>query len=129
MLITTILVAFGIIALGLASLGVYGVLAFAVLSRRREMAIRSALGAEQRSLISMVFRSGMKVAGAGLLAGVVGALALGRVLDALLVDVSSTDPLTGVMVVSTIAVSTLVAALAPALTAARMNPVEVLRRG
>ncbi|MGD8361882.1 MAG: ADOP family duplicated permease [Gemmatimonadota bacterium] len=128
-LITTILVAFGIIALGLASLGVYGVLAFAVLSRRREMAIRSALGAEQRSLISMVFRSGMKVAGAGLLAGVVGALALGRVLDALLVDVSSTDPLTGVMVVSTIAVSTLVAALAPALTAARMNPVEVLRRG
>jgi predicted permease len=128
-LITTILVAFGIIALGLASLGVYGVLAFAVLARRREMAIRSALGAERRGLVSLVFRSGMKVAGAGLLAGVMGALALGRLLDALLVDVNSTDPLTGFMVVSTIAVSTLVAALAPAMRAARMSPLEALREG
>ncbi len=126
-LITSILVAFSIISLGLASLGIYGVLAFAVSARTREMAIRSALGARRAGLVGLVVRSGLKVVALGLLAGAVGIFILHGVLDALLVDVSAGDPITFLVVFATISTTAVAAALTPAVRAARMNPLEALR--
>jgi len=126
-LTTTILVAFGIISLGLASLGIYGVLAFAVSARTREMAIRTALGARRAGLVGLVVRSGLKVVALGLLAGAVGIFILQGVLDALLVDVGAGDPITVLVVFATITTTALAAALTPAVRAARMNPLEALR--
>ncbi len=126
-LTTTILVAFGIISLCLASLGIYGVLAFAVSARTREMAIRTALGARRAGLVGLVVRSGLKVVALGLLAGAVGVVVLHGVLDALLVEVKAGDPMTVLVVFTAITATAVAAALVPAVRAARMNPLGALR--
>ena len=128
-LTTSILLALSLMALVLASMGMYGLLAFAVTVRRPELAIRAALGAGRGQLVKLVLRGALVVVliGAGLGAlGVVGAKSL---LQTMLVDVRLTDPVTYLTVGGVLAVVALGAVLVPAVKAARMNPADALRLG
>jgi putative ABC transport system permease protein len=124
---TNALKAFGIVAVALASLGVYSMLAYSVSRRRREMAIRLALGATQRELLSMVLRQGLRVALVGIVVGAGAALFLSRGLTAILVGVSPSDPLTYGAVVVLVVTVTMAASFLPALRATRGDPVTALR--
>lgn len=118
---------FAAIAALLAALGIYGVLAYLVDQRRRELGIRVALGASPAKILTIVLRQGSLPIGAGLAIGLAGALALTRVLSSLLYQVSSTDPaiFLGVTLAS-IAVA-LLAMTVPAFRAARVDPLKALR--
>jgi predicted permease len=89
----TVMSIFGGLSLLLAGVGVYGVLAFSVARRTRELAVRAALGADRRNLLSLVIGSGARVIAAGVVAGVVGALLLSQVVASLLYQVSPRDPM------------------------------------
>ena len=118
---------FSLLALLLASVGLYGVVSYSVTQRTREIGLRLALGASGRGLIRMLLIQGMAPVWIGLAAGVVGAFALTRLIGSLLYAVSATDPLT---FGSTLAILAGVAALAcyvPALRAARIDPAIALR--
>jgi putative ABC transport system permease protein len=115
------------VALLLAAIGTYGVLSYLVTERRREIGIRVALGASTRGIVSLVLRQGMTIAIGGIAAGVVGALALTRVVQSLLFGVSATDPTTyGAVGVSIFAVA-LLACLLPAQRATRVDPLVAIR--
>ena len=88
----TLLGVFSGLALVLAALGIYGVLAYSVAQRTREIGVRMALGARDSTVATMVVREALRVVGVGLVAGVAGAIALTRVLATLLYDISPTDP-------------------------------------
>jgi putative ABC transport system permease protein len=118
---------FGAVALLLAACGIYGVLAYAVTQRRREIGIRMALGAQKRNVLSLVVGQGMKFALAGVVIGVLSALALTRVLRNLLFEVKPTDPLTFVVVSLLLVVIGLFACWFPARRAAQTDPMEALR--
>jgi predicted permease len=118
---------FGTLGLVLASLGLYGVLAFAVSERTREIGIRMALGAEPGAVRSLVLVNGVRLAAMGLGIGVAFALALTRLLRSLLYGLSPTDPITFGAVVLLLLVVALAASYAPALRATRTDPVEALR--
>jgi predicted permease len=120
-------VAFAAAALGLAALGVYGAMAFSVVQRRRELAVRAALGAQRRQLSALVLARGARLALLGICIGIAGALALSRFLAALLYGVGERDPLTLAVVTATLAVVALAASLLPARAAARLDPMTVLR--
>ncbi len=117
----------GILALLLSAAGLYGVMAYAVGERKRELAIRSALGAENGQLMTLVFSHGMRLTAIGAGVGLLIALGLGRLLSTVLFGVSPGDPMTLLGVMATLSVVTLVASLAPAISASRANPVETLR--
>jgi len=119
--------AFGAAALLLASVGVYGVMAFAVSRRTREIGIRMALGASRRRVLLMVLGQGARQLALGAALGVALAVALGRLLSAVLVDVSPTDPATFGTVIVTLGLAGLAACLWPARRAARMDPLGALR--
>ncbi|HKB76987.1 MAG TPA: FtsX-like permease family protein, partial [Myxococcales bacterium] len=121
-------VAFALAALALAALGVYGAMAFSVVLRRRELAVRAALGAQRRQLSALVLARGARLAVLGVSLGVLGAVALSRFLAALLYGVSERDPLTFLVVAATLGIVALAASLLPALAAARLDPMTVLRR-
>ena len=126
-LFTRIFSAFALIALILASVGLYGLVSYSVAQRTREIGVRMALGADRASVVRMVVRQGMKLTAAGLATGLAGAFAVTRVIAGLLVGVSPTDPLTfgGIFVVlGTVAA---VASYLPALRATRVDPVSALR--
>jgi len=118
---------FGLVALTLASVGVYGVMAYAVSQRTRELGIRMALGARAWSVQAMVLRQGLALALGGVALGVLGALALSRLLSSLLYEVSPSDPrvLGGVALI--LSLVSAVACLVPALRATRVDPIEALR--
>src|SRR5205814_993705 len=118
---------FAAAALGLTALGVYGVMAFSVLQRRRELAVRAALGAQRRQLSGLVLARGARLAVIGVSVGIVGALALSRFLASLLYGVSERDPITLVIVSVVLGFVALSASLLPALRAARLDPMTVLR--
>ena len=123
-----VLGAFGALALVLAAVGVYGVIAYSVSRRTREVGIRMALGAERRQVLSMVMGQGARLAVAGIVLGVLAAAGAGRVLQSLLYGVSTIDPLAyGVACVTLLAVAGL-ANLVPAIAAARIDPMRALRR-
>jgi putative ABC transport system permease protein len=124
---TGLLSLFAGLALMLAAVGLYGVLAYVVTQRTREIGVRIALGAQKRNVLSLVIGQGMKLASAGVLIGLLLALALTRVLRSLLYDVKPTDPLTFVAVTLLLIVIALIACLMPARRAAHMNPMEALR--
>jgi putative ABC transport system permease protein len=122
-----LLLAFGGLALLLAAVGVYGVMAYAVSQRTRELGIRLALGARPGAVRALVLGEGMLLAGLGIGLGLVGALALGRLLVGLLYGVRPTDPRVLAAVCLLLAGASVVACLVPAVRATRVNPVDALR--
>ena len=124
---TTLLVVFGGLALVIASLGLYGLLAQMVSARSREIGIRMSLGATWRNVVRMVLSRGLVLTGAGLGVGVTLAWLVTRLIGALLYGVSATDPLTFVLVGGLLATVSAVACAIPAVRAARIDPALVLR--
>ncbi len=118
---------FGGLALALALLGVYGVLAYGVAQRTRELAVRMAVGADRPKLLGLVIGEGMRLAGLGVLLGVVGALMASRLIERLLYGVKIYDPLTYVAVPTVILATSALAALIPAWRATRVAPAFALR--
>ncbi|MGH9379290.1 MAG: ABC transporter permease [Thermoanaerobaculia bacterium] len=125
-LATTLASTFGLVALFLSVLGVHGVLAYVVARRRREIGIRMALGSTVRGIFQLVFGEGLILIALGLALGLAGALALGRALQGQLFGVRATDPVILVAVASTTGAVALLACIAPALRATRVDPVDVL---
>jgi ABC-type antimicrobial peptide transport system permease subunit len=126
--LTLLLFVFAAVALALAAIGTYGVMAYSVAERRQEIGIRMALGAQGGSVLGMVLAQGIIVAGAGLAVGLIGALWLTRLLTSLLFDISPTDPVTFLGAPLLLAVVALAACLIPAWRATRLDPVQVLRQ-
>jgi len=118
---------FGALALLLAAIGLYGVLAFAVSQRTREIGIHMALGAQARDVLSMVIKQGMSLVLFGVVLGVAGAYALTRTMQSLLFDVSTTDPVTFALVPLLLAVVGFVACYIPARRATKVDPLVALR--
>jgi putative ABC transport system permease protein len=114
-------------ALALAVIGIYGLLTHWVTQRRQEIGVRMALGAQRQEVLQMVVRKGMGIALAGIGAGVVGALALTRVVSSLLYDVEPRDPWTFTVITAALAATAFLACCVPALKAARVDPVVALR--
>jgi ABC-type antimicrobial peptide transport system permease subunit len=124
---TSIISAFALGALLLATIGVYAVIAFSVSMRAQEMAIRMALGSRRGEIVRLVLTSGAKLAFIGSAAGLIGALAVSRLLGSMLFNVSATDPLILTGSIATMIVLSLVACAIPAQRAASANPVDALR--
>jgi putative ABC transport system permease protein len=119
--------AFALLALLLASVGLYGVMSYTVARRTREIGIRMALGAQPHGVLGMVIRHGMLLVSAGMVIGVAAALALSRLIAALLFGVSAFDPVTYATVSTVLAGVALLACSLPALRASRVDPLIALR--
>ncbi|HEX9185738.1 MAG TPA: FtsX-like permease family protein, partial [Vicinamibacteria bacterium] len=113
--------------LALAALGLYGVVSCLVGESTRELGVRLALGAEPRSLVLLVLRRSLGLAGLGLAVGLAVALALGRLLEGLLFGISPRDPVTLGVVSLVLLLAALAAAHGPARRASRLDPARVLR--
>jgi putative ABC transport system permease protein len=122
-----ILAVFGAVALALAAIGIYGVVSYSVARRRREMGIRIALGAPPRGVRRLVVRRSMALVATGIAIGVLGALALTRLLETLLYEVSPTDPLTFAAVILLLAATAWLASFIPALRGSRTDPMITMR--
>jgi len=123
----TIVGTFGAAGVLLVCLGVYGLITFAVQERTREIAVRAALGLDRTGILSLMLWSALRVAAAGIAAGVLAALAFSRLMASVVVGVGTTDPLTYGAAAALLAVVALAAALLPALRATRLDPIEALR--
>ena len=119
--------AFAMLALALGAVGVYGVMAHLVVQRTREIGIRMALGALPREILGLVLSQGAWLAGLGIAAGVVVALAATRLLAGLLFGVEPTDPATFVATAAALAIVAGIASVLPAVRAVRTDPVDALR--
>jgi putative ABC transport system permease protein len=122
-----LLTLFALVALVLASVGLYGVVAYSVNQRTHEIGVRMALGAQRREILALVLRQGMGMTLWGLLAGLLGAAALARVMSGLLFGVSARDPLTFAATVLILATVALGATYVPARRATRVEPTSALR--
>jgi putative ABC transport system permease protein len=118
---------FAIVALALASVGLYGVVAHGVTERTHEIGVRMALGAESRHVLGLVVRQGLSMAVVGTVIGVAGAFALSRWIQALLFGVTATDPATFAAVVATLLGVAAIACYVPAWRATRVDPTTALR--
>ena len=123
----TLLAAFAGLAVLLAAVGLYGVLAYAVGQQLPEIGVRMALGAAPRDILGGILGRGLALAGAGLVAGVAGALALSKLLASFLFGVQPTDPSTYVAVASVLLIAAALASYLPARRAMRVDPVVALR--
>jgi len=122
-----LLAGFALVAVLLALIGVYGVMAYVVSQRTREIGVRMALGAERPDVVWMVVRHGVALAGLGIAVGLAGAAAGTRVMERLLFDVSATDPMTFAAAAVALAIASVLATCVPAWRAARVAPVTALR--
>ncbi len=120
--------AFGVVALLLAAIGTYGVLAFGVAQRTRELGIRSALGASARAIVTLIMAQGLRRAAAGAAIGVAGAVALARVLRSQLFGITPNDPLVLAAATALLLMVTAAACAIPAWRATRLEPSAALRR-
>lgn len=125
--LTMLMTLFGLLALALAGSGIYGVIAYAVSQQRREIGIRIALGAERHDVLRLILGKGAVLAGAGVAAGLGGAILLTRFLRTMLYGVTPTDPLVlfGVAMMQIAVV--LAASYVPAQRASKLDPMEALR--
>jgi putative ABC transport system permease protein len=124
---TGLLAAFGSIALVLACIGIYGVIAYSVAQRSREIGIRVALGADRRSVFGMVLGGGLRLTALGIAIGLAGAAAVTRFLRTLLFEIQPDDPGTLIGVTALLLLVSLVACYFPASRAMRVDPAAVLR--
>jgi len=118
---------FGVLALSLAAVGIYGVIAYGTKQRTHEIGIRMALGAEPRDVLRLVLGKGLKMTCIGIAIGAAAALAVTRLMNSLLFGVSATDPLTFLGVTGLLAMVALLACYVPARSAMRVDPVVALR--
>jgi ABC-type antimicrobial peptide transport system permease subunit len=118
---------FGLLALVLTCVGLYGLLSYEVARRTREIGIRSALGAQQRDVLSMVVGQGLALVFFGVVVGIVTAFGATRYLQSLLFGVRPTDPVTFLAVCAMLAVVALLACYIPARRATRVDPMVALR--
>jgi putative ABC transport system permease protein len=122
-----LLAAFAVLALVLASVGLYGVMALTVTQRTRELGIRMALGAERTSIFKLVLSQGMTLMGIGIAIGLIGAVAAGRALMSLLYNVGAIDAAAVITAVSSLVAVALIACCVPARRATRVDPIVALR--
>jgi putative ABC transport system permease protein len=118
---------FAILALGLASIGIYGVIAYVVGQRTQEIGIRMALGAQRKDVLGLILWQGTRLALLGAAIGIVGALALTRLMSGLLYGVGATDPATFAGLALVLIAVAMVACYLPASRAMRVDPVAALR--
>jgi predicted permease len=124
---TSLLGLFSLAALLLSAIGIYGLMHFFVAQRTNEIGVRMALGARQVNVLALVFRQGLTLASAGIVMGVLGALALTRLLSTLLYSVTPTDPVTFTTAPAILLFVAALACLIPALRASRIDPMLALR--
>jgi putative ABC transport system permease protein len=122
-----LLAVFAAVALTLALIGVYGVMACVVAQRRREIGVRMSLGAQPHQVLAMIVRQTMKLSMIGILIGIASAFALTRLLRSLLFEVTPSDPLTFLIVPMLLAVAALAGGWLPARRASQVDPMEALR--
>jgi putative ABC transport system permease protein len=125
--IMILLVSFAAVALLLAAIGIYGVLAYDVSQRTREIGIRGAIGATREQIVALILRQGLWKAIVGLIVGLGGALLLSRYLATLLFDMRPTDPLAYMVVTLLLLGVAILASYLPARRAARIDPIIALR--
>ena len=125
--LSLLLGSFSVIALSLAAIGIYGVMAYSVTQRTQEIGVRVALGATTRTVLAMVVSEGFKMTVIGLAVGLIGAFGLTRLMASLLFEVSATDPLTFIMVAAGLLLVGLMACFVPARRAAKVDPMVALR--
>jgi ABC-type antimicrobial peptide transport system permease subunit len=125
--LTLLLGIFAGVALALAAIGTYGVMAYSVAERRQEIGIRMALGAQASSVLGMVLRQGVITAGIGIALGVIGAFVLSSMLQSMLFNISPNDPMAFIAAPLTLAAVAVLASYLPALRATRVDPARVLK--
>jgi putative ABC transport system permease protein len=123
----TLLSIFGLLALSLAAIGLYGVMAYSVSQRTRELGIRVSIGAERHDIFKLILGEGLAVSVVGLLAGLVAALAVSRLTAKLLYGVSATDPFTFIVIALLLLCVTMLASYFPARRATKVDPIIALR--
>jgi predicted permease len=126
-LLTQLATAFGLLALALAAIGLYGVMSYSVARRSREMGLRTALGAQRGDVMRLVLTNALALVAAGVVVGLPLAMAMTRLLKSQLHGVGTADPGSVVVAVAVLIVSAIIAALVPALRATRVSPIAALR--
>jgi putative ABC transport system permease protein len=119
--------AFGIVALALAAVGIYGVLSGSITDRTREIGVRAALGASRGNILALVLRQGMRLSGLGIVIGLFGAGVASQALMSLLFGVSRLDMITYLSVIALLVVVSGIACWVPARRAATVDPMVALR--
>lgn len=123
----TVLVSFAVLALALASVGLYGVLSYGVSQRRRELGVRAALGATRADLVGLILREGLTVTATGLVIGLVAAAATTRLMRGVLYGVAPLDAVSFVAAPAALLPVAVIACLLPANRAASTDPADALR--
>jgi putative ABC transport system permease protein len=124
---TTLISAFGLLALGLSAIGIYGVMSYFVLLRTRDIGIHVAIGATRRDVFGLVTKQMAGLAAAGIIIGLAGALSAGSGLSKYLADIEPHNPVVLLAVTAVVLVTTLIATLVPAIRALRIEPARALR--
>jgi putative ABC transport system permease protein len=124
---TVLLSAFAALALALAAVGIYGVIAYSVSRRAQEIGVRMALGAQKSDVLRLILKQGMAPAVAGAVLGLVGAWAATRLMTGLLFEVSATDPMTFTVITLTLMTVAVLACYIPARRATKVDPMTALR--